>query len=153
MSNDALVGYAAGKAVMDKVNGDFSDAMESRSNQIAINEANRIATQAVNKSKASSRTQLILVNGVLDLKKALEQSRESARSWKSHAFHERTGKLAWVQVVKDLIKYKHVNKTFDELENHGIKYFDDNIESNLDLMDIKGKSNSDIEIRREIPLK
>jgi len=151
MSNDALVGYAAGKAVMDNVNGGISDAMESRSNQIAINEANRIATQAVNKSKASSRTQLILVNGVLDLKKALEQARANTRSWKVACFKERTGKLAWLKTVEDLVKYKLTNKTMDEIEDHAGKYYDSNLEDNLKLMDVKNKDEMDINMKNDIP--
>jgi len=152
MSNDALVGYMGAKSVMDKVNGGISDSMQGNSNQIAINEANRIATQAVNKSKASSRTQLILVNGVLDLKKALEQARANTADWKKCAFRERTGKLTWIKTIKDLIKYKHLDKTYEEIRDHSRKYYDANLEDNYKLMDVKGKDNMDIEIKGDFPL-
>jgi len=145
MSNDALVGYAAGKAVMDKVNGDHHNANKISS---AENDA-ALANQRANSAKDTTAG---VVGVVISLKTQLNEARALTADWKDTAFRERTGKLAWIKVIKDLIKYKHTDKTYEELKDHGTKYFNDNLEDNLKLMNVKGKSNSDVEIRNDIPL-
>ena len=145
MSNDALVGYAAGKAVMDKVNGDHHNANKISS---AENDA-ALANQRANSAKDTTAG---VVGVVISLKNQLNEARALTADWKKCAFRERTGKLAWIKMVKDLIKYKHVNKTFEELGDHVDKYYDANLEDNYKLMDMKNKNNSDVEIKGNIPL-
>jgi len=145
MSNDALVGYIAGKAVMDKVNGDHHNAKEVSSAQ---NDA-ALANQRANSAKDTTAG---VVGIVISLKTQLNEARALTADWKKCAFRERTGKLSWIKTVKDLIKYKHVNKTFEEIDNHCLKYYDTNLEDNYKLMDVKGKDNLDIEIKGDFPL-
>jgi len=144
MSNDALVGYAAGKAVMDKVNGDHHNAKEISSAQ---NDA-ALANQRANSAKDTTAG---VVGIVISLKAQLNEARANARGWKDSCFRERTGKFAWRKTMKDLIKYKLINKTFDEIKDHAQQYYDSNLEDNLKLMDVKGKDQMDIEIKNDIP--
>jgi len=145
MSNDALVGYAAGKAVMDKVNGDHHNANKISS---AENDA-ALANQRANSAKDTTAG---VVGVVISLKNQLNEARALTDNWKKATFRERIGKLAWIKVVQDLVKYNHVNKTFDEIDEHVGKYYDANLEENYKLMDMKNKNNLDIEIKGDFPL-
>jgi len=136
-SNDALVGYMAGKAVMDKVNGDFHNARE---NNRAQNEAAR-ANQSAQSAKDTTAS---VVGVVISLKAELNQARENTQSWKKSAFRERTDKMSWIKTVKDLIKYKHLHKTFEEVSSHVDKYYNKNLESNYKIMEKKGSKRTDI---------
>jgi len=145
MSNDALVGYAAGKAVMDKVNGDHHNANKISS---AENDA-ALANQRANSAKDTTAG---VVGVVISLKNQLNEARALTADWKKCAFRERTGKLAWIKTIKDLIKYKHLDKSYEEVRDHVDKYYDANLEDNYKLMDVKGKDNLDIEIKGDFPL-
>jgi len=143
-SNDALVGYMAGKAVMDKVNGDFHNAREN-------NRAQNEAALANRRAESAKDTTASVVGVVISLKKQLADARENTRSWKRAAFLERTGKLAWIKTIKDLIKYKHLNKSFEEVGAHVDKYYDPNLENNLKLMNVEGSVRLDVKIEGDIP--
>jgi len=145
MSNDALIGYMAGKAVMDKVNDDLH-------NQREINNARGDAALANQRASSAKETTASVVGVVIGLKKQLHEAREISKSWKTSAFRERTGKLAWIRVVKDLIKYKHVDKTYEELESHCVKYYNENLEDNYKLMENNKAQSSDVKLNGDFPL-
>jgi len=145
MSNDALVGYAAGKAVMDKVNGDHHNAQE-------ISSAKHDAALANQRANSAKDTTAGVVGIVISLKTQLNEARALTADWKKCAFRERVGKLTWIKTIKDLIKYKHLDKTYEEIRDHSLKYYDANLEDNYKLMDVKNKNNMDIEIKGDFPL-